>query len=65
MPGALVEVRGQLWKSVLSFYLVGPWDQTWVVRLGDNHFYPLREQNSPQPIILCNYYRLMKSTYLI
>jgi len=36
-----VEARGLLWESVLSFYHVGPWDQTQVLRLGGKSLYLL------------------------
>lgn len=36
-----VEVRGQLWESVLTFNSKYPRDQTQVNRLGGKHLYPL------------------------
>lgn len=37
MQGTNVEVRGHLWDLGLSFYYVGPKDQTPFVKLGVKH----------------------------
>lgn len=41
-----------LWKSGLSFYRVGPGEQTQVVRLDGSHLHSLRHLTGPQIILL-------------
>lgn len=51
-----VEVRGQLWESLLSFYSVGPGAQTQVVRFRSRYLYHLTGSSlfysrlSPTPV---------------